>query len=158
MNTNINRLRRSNELSKRYQNTNKEKGLCPCGQAKPRPDRVKCQKCADQRAAYYQNHKNREKALTRAAAQWQRDKHDVITYYGPDCQCCDEDFYPVLVIDHIYGKGTKQREDLKAQGRGSNFYRWLIRTGYPQGFQVLCANCNMAKGTKSSCPCPYASV
>jgi hypothetical protein len=153
MNTRTSRLRRQNEFSKRYQANNKAKGLCPCGRGEPRPNRVKCHQCAEDRAKYYKEHKNGEKARERANLQWQRDKCDVISYYGPDCQCCGEDFYPFLVLDHIKGQGTKQRQELKAQGRGSNFYRWLIRNDFPGGFQVLCANCNMAKGTKDHCPC-----
>lgn len=153
MDPNTSRLRRQNEFSKQYQARNRANGLCLCGQSAPRPNRVYCQKCANTKAAYYQNHKNGEKTRERASQQWQRDKEDIILHYGPNCQCCGEDFYPFLVLDHINGKGTQQRQDLKAQGRGSNFYRWLIRNSYPKGFQVLCANCNMAKGTKDRCPC-----
>lgn len=30
-------------------------------------------------------------------------------------------------------------------------HRWLEANGYPAGFQVLCANCNMAKQS-GGCP------
>lgn len=29
---------------------------------------------------------------------------------------------------------------------------WLRRNNYPNGFQVLCHNCNMAKGFYGKCP------
>jgi hypothetical protein len=37
--------------------------------------------------------------------------------------------------------------------RGGNvFFAWLKREGYPPGLQVLCHNCNCAKGKKATCP------
>ena len=47
-----------------------------------------------------------------------------------------------LSIDHIGGGGYKHT---KIVGRGSSFYKWLKRNNYPEGFQVLCFNCNHIK-------------
>lgn len=33
-----------------------------------------------------------------------------------------------------------------------DLYAWLHANKYPDGFQVLCHNCNMAKGFYSRCP------
>jgi hypothetical protein len=31
-------------------------------------------------------------------------------------------------------------------------YRWLISSGFPEGFRVLCHNCNQAIGLYGFCP------
>ena len=31
-------------------------------------------------------------------------------------------------------------------------YRWLKNHNYPEGFQVLCYNCNLPKGVYGVCP------
>ena len=51
-----------------------------------------------------------------------------------------------LCIDHINGGGKKQRKELGYRARGSNFYIWLRKNKYPEGYQVLCMNCNTKKG------------
>ena len=67
-------------------------------------------------------------------------------YYYSDgklyCEWCKEKFYDMLTIDHINNDGNKRR---KIEGRGSALYKWLIRNSFPEGFQVLCFNCNWIK-------------
>jgi hypothetical protein len=53
-----------------------------------------------------------------------------------------------LSIDHVDGGGYQHRKQLKDDG----LYRWLKRNKYPTGFQVLCMNCNVAKGHFGQCP------
>ena len=65
------------------------------------------------------------------------------------CKCCNEKNMVFLVLDHINGKGTKQREEI---GRGNKFYHWLITNDFPVGYQVLCHNCNWAKHRLGKCP------
>ncbi len=62
----------------------------------------------------------------------------------PICNNCGEQDVDVLCIDHIEGGGQKQREEFNV-GLGSVFYKWLIRNDYPEGYQVLCWNCNHRK-------------
>jgi hypothetical protein len=73
----------------------------------------------------------------------------VLNHYGGKCACCGEDTYEFLAIDHINGGGNEQR---KVVGGGDGMVRWLIKNNYPEGFQVLCHNCNMAKGFYEECP------
>jgi hypothetical protein len=58
-----------------------------------------------------------------------------------------------LCIDHKNGGGNAHRRLLgKGKMCGSlNFYGWLVRSGFPKGFQVLCHNCNSAK-SRGGCP------
>lgn len=66
-------------------------------------------------------------------------------YGGARCHWCKEDDIDVLVIDHIDNNGHDHK-DRKGYKCGSNrLYTWLRFNGYPTGFQVLCANCNLAK-------------
>lgn len=81
----------------------------------------------------------------------------VINYYSDGtmcCKCCGEKEIKFLSVDHINGGGNKHRKELKfsKDGSGGDIYRWLIKNNYPKGFQILCHNCNMAKGFYGTCP------
>lgn len=73
----------------------------------------------------------------------------VISAYGGKCICCEETELAFLNIDHIDGGGCEHRSEV---GSGTRFYYWLQRNGFPEGFQVLCANCNQAKAHQGVCP------
>jgi len=79
-----------------------------------------------------------------------KEKIEVLKHYGGECVCCGETEIRFLTIDHIDGGGTKQRNDI----RGTNFYYFLKKNNYPSGYQILCANCNMAKGQEKKRFCP----
>jgi len=77
-------------------------------------------------------------------------RQEVVSAYGGRCVCCGEDRIEFLSIDHIGGGGNKHRKSL---GRtGYHFYYWLRRKGYPEGFRVLCHNCNQSWGHYGHCP------
>jgi len=65
----------------------------------------------------------------------------------PTCTCCGESHIEFLEIDHIHGGGTKQR-----QKTHRHFYQWLKQNNYPEGYRVLCANCNKSFGQYGYCP------
>jgi ribosome-associated translation inhibitor RaiA len=84
----------------------------------------------------------------------QKLKHDVLVYYSgglPACSCCGEKHDEFLSIDHINDDGADHRRMIGGWG---TIYRWLINNDFPSGFQVLCMNCNFAKG-HSSDGCPH---
>ena len=72
-------------------------------------------------------------------------------YGGAKCVCCGETTYEFLSIDHINDDGATERRNGYAAG-GASFYRRLQRDGFPPGYQVLCHNCNQAKGFYGVCP------
>lgn len=77
----------------------------------------------------------------------------VLRHYGgmpPRCACCGETIVEFLVIDHIDGQGNLHRKEIGRYGEG--FYYWLKQHDFPTGFQVLCHNCNMARGLYGYCP------
>jgi DNA-directed RNA polymerase subunit M/transcription elongation factor TFIIS len=53
-----------------------------------------------------------------------------------------------LELDHIEGKGSKDRRDMGSSG-GWSFMKKLKKIGFPSGFQVLCATCNKIKQIES---------
>jgi hypothetical protein len=81
----------------------------------------------------------------------------------PCCNCCGENFHiDFLAIDHIAGKRQMDSEpELKKLGYSSKLdahllWNWLVKNNFPDGFQVLCINCNFAKGmTKNNNTCPH---
>ena len=85
---------------------------------------------------------------------------ECLTHYckgkKPFCQCCGEDEILFLHLDHINGDGVAHRKQMeKEQGYisgGNNLPYWLKKNKYPKGFQVLCANCNLAKRVDKICP------
>lgn len=89
---------------------------------------------------YYSVHK--EDLQRKAREKRKRIREEVIQHYGGRCACCGESQFEFLTIDHIHGGGTKHRESL---GGANYFYNWLIKNNFPEGFQVLCMNCNWAK-------------
>lgn len=74
----------------------------------------------------------------------------VLLHYGGKCACCGEAENKFLSIDHVKGGGTKHRKEIGKYGSG--FYAWIIKNNFPDGFQVLCHNCNLAKGYYGICP------
>lgn len=68
---------------------------------------------------------------------------------GGACVCCDETWPDFLHIDHVDGGGNEERREL---GGGDRLARVLRKLGFPPGYQVLCANCNHAKGMRRACP------
>ena len=81
----------------------------------------------------------------------------------PCCNCCGENFHvDFLAIDHI--RGSKQMDlepELKklkysSKLRNQNLHRWILKNDFPDGFQILCTNCNFAKGMKkNNNQCPH---
>src|SRR3989304_933090 len=99
---------------------------------------------------------NREKEIMRVMkgnAKYHRQrKIEALGKYGgspPKCACCGCPILLFLTIDHMNNDGAKHRKEIKRYG---SIYLWLKKMNYPKGFQVLCMNCNWAKGKFGFCP------
>ena len=71
-----------------------------------------------------------------------------LSHYGgspPECAHCGEDNYYFLTLDHISGRGAEHRRAIFGDVPGK-LAHWLEKNHYPDGFQVLCWNCNWNKG------------
>lgn len=117
-------------------------GLCVVCAKNPLVTKLYCMICKNTKSAY---ERNRDKELRLKAFEM---------YGGQICTCCGETQYEFLCIDHINGGGNQHRTlaigDKKCAG--SKMCRWLKTNNYPEGYQVLCHNCNMAKGFYGYCP------
>ena len=106
---------------------------------------------------WYSNPKNALKVIKRCKGYRKRIKIEILNHYGNKCVCCGESHIEFLGIDHIKGNRNKHRkiELGTILATGYEFYLWLKRNNYPEGFQVMCNNCNIAKGNskKQFCKC-----
>ena len=76
------------------------------------------------------------------------DKRAAFAHYGGKCTYCGETEEIFLTIDHTDNNGAEhRREQRSGNNNGHNIYAWLRKNNYPDtGFQILCFNCNCAKG------------
>lgn len=89
---------------------------------------------------------NREKLRNAQTARRRQYKNLVFDHYGNACAYCGFTDIRALQIDHIHNNGAEERKALGGQQvSGWRFYQHLIKSNYPDGYQTLCANCNMIK-------------
>lgn len=104
---------------------------------------------------------NRDKLILankiRSKAHEQKIKYIVLSHYSiSDVPQCSNPYNQhkepytdirALSIDHINGGGGKHRRLLFGENKkgGRSFYRWLQDNKYPDGYQVLCMNCQWIK-------------
>jgi hypothetical protein len=118
------------------------------------------QRIKKQHHEHYSTNKNEilAKVLPLQRERRKQIKKIILKHYGgdpPKCACCGEAHIEFLTIDHIQGAGNKQRRELfGGTGGGDRFYSWLIKNNFPDGFQVLCRNCNGAKEKDEKRFCP----
>ena len=106
-------------------------------------------------ANYRRNHPDRVRATQKKHGPVYRHTRNTrlkmlaLSHYSKDpthaaCKRCGFDDIRALQIDHMYGGGRQHRIQLRQAGT-TNFYQWLWKQDYPEGYQVLCANCNWIK-------------
>ena len=74
-------------------------------------------------------------------------KIEALSHYSggiPKCSFCGTTELVILCLDHINGGGRTERRKLGISG-GVNFLSYLRSHNYPEGYQVLCYNCNARK-------------
>lgn len=126
---------RSRKLWKRRKLRNEGKCSC-CWSNDPAPNRKLCQRCLDTSARHRQ-----------------RIRDEVFEAYGGyTCVCCGEIEPLFLTLDHIHGGGNKER--LQKGGGGMQTLQRLRRENFPEGFQVLCRNCNWGRHVNGGV-CPH---
>lgn len=113
-----------------------------------------CNRCLAARARVYANRRNaknrdRENGKTR----WynQNLRALVIREYGAKCACCGESESMFLGLDHINNDGGEERRRIGKNNIST--YRYVRDLGFPKDrYQLLCHNCNLAKGFYGECP------
>lgn len=108
--------------------------------------------------------KHKKEAIERTK-KWKKELAiEVLTHYSNGTMkcACKKCYYsdhdcPIefLTLDHINNDGAEQRKQLFGgrQG-GARFYYWLKKNNFPEGFQVLCWNCNCGK-IRNNGVCPH---
>ena len=94
--------------------------------------------------SYRLSHKKEISLRNREANQ--KLKAEVLEHYGKECNYCGITDIRALQVDHINDNGADERRKLGLTTfAGVIFYRWLRKQGWPDGYQILCANCNVIK-------------
>ncbi len=91
--------------------------------------------------------KNWEKVKSQHRDNTRLKREKALIMYGGKCNCCGETEYKFLCFDHINGGGRKDRD-----GKSSNSFYNSLLNNKREDIQILCHNCNMAKGFYGSCP------
>ena len=114
------------------------------------PERLKKRRERDK--IYREKTKESRKEIMAAFQRRYRDelKEKVLRHYSSNelkCAECGIDVYPLLSIDHINNDGAEHKRSLSHGGRASSsrVYADLVKRGFPEGYQVLCFNCNYMK-------------
>lgn len=73
-----------------------------------------------------------------------------MAYGGVECACCKETNPIFLSIDHTNNDGSSHRKLIG----NDKIYRFLLKNNFPEGYQVLCHNCNRGKYLNGG-TCPH---
>lgn len=122
-------------------------GLCATCGGERAPRRKSCEACL---RAGRERHK-RPSAYPRQRARYRRQRAAAIAAYGGRCACCGESEPAFLTIDHVNRDGASHRREM---GTSVRIEEWLAKHGYPEGFQVLCWNCNLGR-ERNDGVCPH---
>lgn len=80
-------------------------------------------------------------------------KKEIVKAYGGKCACCGETTFEFLSIDHAWNDTIVHQKEIGFTSSGARMYYWLKKNGFPKNrFQLLCFNCNFAKGYYGKCP------
>ena len=128
---------RSKEYSKQQRKQYSEKGLCVVC-TKPidgSPSKTRCAGCA---------------AINRTTVReyYRNLRLEVLDMYGGKCVCCGETETAFLTLDHINNDGAAHRR----MGKTGPALYTLVKNKRPTDIQILCYNCNCAKGHYGMCP------
>jgi hypothetical protein len=122
-----------------------------CMYAYQKKNRTKDTETLERYRGYARNYwKNPERKKIANAKQLDRHhklRLEVLLAYGGQCQCCQEKRHKFLAIDHVDPKTKQGKREC-----GTALYRKCKLQNYPEQFQILCHNCNMAKGLYGECP------
>jgi len=140
---------KSNNISKRrkgYKFCNK---TCRTNYYNGTPIEYICTKCDNKflsrnKKRKYCSYKCKDSIVKKNYNKQAREK--IINLYGGKCQCCNENKYRFLTIDHINGGGCQHRK----VANQAAIYRDVLNN--MQNYRILCMNCNWAIGKYNICP------
>jgi hypothetical protein len=88
---------------------------------------------------------------------WRKDyrlrlRKALIDFYGGKCACCGETEYKFLALDHVNNDGAEERRKPglgSTEAVGRKILKGIL---VKENYQLLCHNCNLAKGFYGACP------
>lgn len=109
-----------------------------------------CSKCNHGRARFEicPHQRTPSEPISKGARRRRHQRRRVIEHYGNICACCGESNWAFLEFDHSNDDGAEHRKQL---GK-IKLISWIIANNYPDTIQLLCSNCNKAKGLYGTCP------
>lgn len=107
-----------------------------------------CRSCMNQKARIARQ-KNPESHRNRCKAYREKINQQIFDHYGQKCACCGETAREFLALDHVNGGGAAHRRIMRSS---TQLRAWVIRQNFPKTFQILCHNCNSARGWYGYCP------
>lgn len=89
-------------------------------------------------------------------------RQDVFMHYSNgtmQCECCGESEDVFLSLDHIIpvGRSITGFDSFGRPRGGSKLYCWLRMNEYPEGFRILCHNCNLGRQINGGI-CPHVEA
>src|SRR3990167_1044199 len=98
----------------------------------------------------YKDPEYRAMALAKSKERTRQMRMATLNHYGhgkPECVCCGEREFRFLCFDHINGGGHAHIRRIRQP-----LVQWLHNNNFPEGFRILCWNCNSAIGMDGVCP------
>jgi len=126
-----------------YENIKKPKGVTPERRAWEKEHREEIREYQKQYRA-----NNKKELQEKKQFRLYKIRIEVLEHMGSKCKCCGEANEKFLTIDHING-----RDKDEPRITGKKLWRKVRTEGYPKNkYQLLCFNCNCAKGIYGICP------
>ncbi len=124
----------SNKYARRRMNAKRANSKClQCGKKRD-SHLVRCSKC--------------QKYKLRMARKRSREiKKEFIRVYGGKCECCSENRWEFLSLDHVQGGGRKD-----SHLNRNTMYKIAMENHDKSTYRLLCMNCNTAIGFYGYCP------
>jgi hypothetical protein len=112
---------------------------------------VYCRECVRDYNANRRATTSKEREWHRARRQ--RLRAEMLQAYGGKCACCGEDEPVFLALDHVDGLSDEDRVDGPRRRLSTDkIIARLKKQDWPDGYQLLCHNCNAAKAILGECP------
>lgn len=111
-----------------------------------------CKPCTrEYRLAYGAANREKERGWGRTFRE--RLRRGMFDAYGHVCACCGEPEKVFLCLDHVGGVVPDDQRDASGKRLATDKILALLRRqGWPDGYRVLCANCNLANAVLGYCP------
>lgn len=77
---------------------------------------------------------------------------EMLEAYGAECACCGEERPEFLTLEHKTGVPDHHRTATGKRLSGRALYRRVKKEGYPDAYEILCFNCNLARSIYGTCP------